>query len=65
MVTKDRDQVQEMKRRIGQGWSAFCRLDIMRDKNVSMRLTRKAFDECVLPVTIYMAVRSGRLATLN
>ena len=48
MVTKDHDQVQEMKRRIGQGWSAFCKLDnIMRDKNVPMRLKRKAFNECI------------------
>ena len=54
MVTKDHDQVQEMKRRIGQGWSAFCKLDnIMRDKNVPMRLKRKAFNECILPVMIY------------
>ena len=38
MVTKDQDQVQEMKRRIGQGWNAFCKLDnIMRDKNVPMK----------------------------
>ena len=27
MVTKDHDQIQEMKRRIGQGWNAFCKLD--------------------------------------
>ena len=27
MVTKDQDQVQEMKRRIGQGWNTFCKLD--------------------------------------
>ena len=54
MVTKDHDQVQEMKRRIGQGWSAFCKLDnIMRDKNVPMRLKRKAFNECILPVMTY------------
>ena len=53
MVTKDHDQIQEMKRRIGQGWSAFCKLDIMRDKNVPMRLKRKAFNECVLPVMTY------------
>ena len=32
MVTKNHDQVQEMKRRIGTGWGAFCELDIMRDK---------------------------------
>ena len=51
MVTKDHDQVQEMKRRIGQGWSAFGKLNnIMRDKIVPMRLKRKAFNECILPV---------------
>ena len=43
-----------MKRRIGQGWSAFCKLDnIMRDKNVPMRLKRKVFNECILPVMTY------------
>ena len=55
MVTKDHDQVQEMKRRIGQGWRAFCKLgNIMRDKNVPMRLKRKAFNECILPVMTYI-----------
>ena len=54
MVTKDHDQIQEMKRRIGQGWSAFCKLDnIMRDKNVPMRLKRKVFNECILPLMTY------------
>ena len=54
MVTKNHDQVQEMKRRIGQGWNAFRKLDnIMRDKNVPMRLKRKAFNECILPVMTY------------
>ena len=54
IVTKDHDQIQEMKRRIGQGWNAFCKLDnIMRDKNVPMRLKRKAFNECILPVMTY------------
>ena len=54
MVTKDHDQVQEMKGRIGQGWNAFCKQDnIMRDKNLPMRLKRKAFNECILPVMTY------------
>ena len=54
MVTKDHGQVQEMKRRIGQGWSAFYERDnIMGDKNVPMRLKRKAFNECILPVMTY------------
>ena len=53
MVTKDHHQIQEMKRRIGQEWSVFCKLNIMQDKNVPMRLKRRAFNECVLPVMIY------------
>ena len=53
MVTKDHDQIQEIKRRIGQGWSVFCKLDIMHDKNVLMRLKRKAYNECILPVMTY------------
>ena len=54
MVTKDHDQVQEMKRKIEQGWIAFCKPDnIMRDKNVPIRLKRKAFNECILPVITY------------
>ena len=54
MVSKDHYQVQEMKSGIGQGWSAFCKLDnIMRDKNVLMRLKRKAFNQCILQVMTY------------
>ena len=54
IVPKDHGQVQEMKRRIGQGWRAFCKLDnIMEDKNVPMRLKRKAFNRCILSVMTY------------
>ena len=54
MVTKDHDQVLGLKRRIGQGWSAFCNLDnIIRDKNVPMRLKRKTFNDCIFPVMTY------------
>ena len=39
---------------LGQGWSAFCKQDnIMRDKNVPMRLKKKALNECILPVMTY------------
>ena len=56
----------KIKRRIGQGWSAFGKLDsIMRDKNIPMRLKRKALNECILPLMIYTAVRPARLATPN
>ena len=51
MVSKGHDQAQEVKRRIEQGWSVFCKLDnIMRYKNVSMRLKRKACNKRILPV---------------
>ena len=51
MVAKDHDQVQEIRMRIGQEWSVFCKLDnITRDKNVPMRLKRKAFNDCILTV---------------
>ena len=51
---KDHDQVEELKRRIEQGWSAFRKLDnIMQDKNVPMRLKRKAFNVCILPIMTY------------
>ena len=50
IVAKDYDQAQEMKR-IEQGWNTLRKLDnIMRDINVPMRLKRKAFNECTLPV---------------
>ena len=54
IVTKNHDQVQEMKRRIRQRWSAFYKLDnIMRDKNVPMRRKTKTFNECILLVMTY------------
>ena len=44
MVTKDHDQVHEMQRRIGQGWSAFCKLDnIMRDKKCANETQEESF----------------------
>ena len=49
MVAKDLDQVQEMKRRIGQGWRAFCELDnIMQKKYLPMTL-KKAYNGMYTP----------------
>ena len=54
-ATMDHDQVEGMKRRIGQGWSTFSKLDnIMRDKNVPMRVKRQAFNECILSVMTWL-----------
>jgi hypothetical protein len=53
-ITKDHDQTQEVKRRIGLGWCAFNKLNsIMCKRNVPMALKRKAFNECILPVLTY------------
>ena len=53
-MTKDHDQVQGMKKRIGQGWSVFCKLhNIMQNKNVPKRLKRKTFNDCIVPVMTY------------
>ena len=54
MRTKDHDQVQEIKKRIAPGWSAFRKLDsIMQDTTVPMRLKRKAINGCILQVMTY------------
>ena len=54
MVTNDQDSVQKVQSGIGQGWGDFCKLDnIMRDKNVPMRLKRQVYNECVLSVMTY------------
>ena len=37
MVTKDHDKIQEMKRRIGQGWNAFCKLDNICETKMCQR----------------------------
>ena len=42
MVTKDHDQEQELRHRIGLGWTAFGKLDsIMGNKSISLRLKMK------------------------
>ena len=55
--------VKNDQRRIGQGWSAFMLAGstLLRDKNVPMRLKRKAFNKCIAPSLWHMAVRPGCL----
>ena len=49
MVTKDHDQEQELRHRIGLGWTAFGNLDsIMQNKSISLRLKPKVHNECIL-----------------
>ena len=54
MVTKDHDQEQELRCRIGLGWTAFGKLDsIMQNKRIPLRLKTKVHNECILPVITY------------
>ena len=57
MVTKDHYHVQDLKKcnlEESDRWSAFGKLDnIIQDKNVIMRLKRKVFNECILPIMTY------------
>ena len=52
--TKDHEQEQELKHRIGLGWTAFGKLDsIMKNKSNPLTLKTKVYNECILPVIMY------------
>ena len=54
MMTKDHNQEQELRCRIGLGWTAFGKLDSnMQNKSISLRLKMKVHNECILPVITY------------
>ena len=54
MVTKDHNQEQELRHRIGLGLTAFGKLDsIMQNKSIPLRLKMKVHNECILPVITY------------
>ena len=54
MVTKDHDQEQELRCRIGLWWTAFGKLDsIMQNKSIPLRLKMKLHSECILLVMMY------------
>ena len=57
MVTIDHNQVQELKRRIGQGWSAFCKLDNIIQDNDRMK------EELNFAFTIYYTDERPRPTT--
>ena len=54
MVTKDHDQEQELRCRIGLGCIGFGKLDsIMQNKSIPLRLKTKVHNQCILPVIMY------------
>ena len=54
MVTKDHGQEQELRCRIGLGWTAFGKFDsIMQNKSIPLWLKMKVHSECILPVITY------------
>ena len=54
MVTKDHNQEQELRCRIGLGWTTFGKLEsIMQNKSIPLRLKMKVHNECILLVIMY------------
>ena len=54
MVRKDHDEEQELRCRIGLGWTALGKLDsIMQSKCIPLRLKMKVCNECILSVITY------------
>ena len=49
------NQTAEIRRRIGLGWAAFGKLNLIFKSKMNNSLKRKVFDSCVLPVLTYGA----------
>ena len=43
----------EINRRVKMAWSAFGKLSILLKGKIPLRLKRKVFDQCILPVMTY------------
>ncbi len=43
----------EIRRRIGMGWSAFGKQNLVMDSNLPLSLKRKGYNQCILPVLTY------------
>ena len=53
LVSATENQMCKINRRAKMGWSAFGRLSMVLKGKLPLRLKRKVFDQCVLPVLTY------------
>ncbi len=53
MVRGNPTHEKEIRRRIGMGWSAFGKQNLIMNSNLPLSLKRKVYNQCILPVLTY------------
>ncbi len=53
MVSANPAHEKEIRRRIGMGWSAFGKQNLVMNMNLPLSLKRKVYNQCILPVLTY------------
>ncbi len=53
MVNANPEHEKEIRRRIGMGWGAFGRQNLVMNSNLPLSLKRKVCNLCILPVLTY------------
>ncbi len=53
MVSTNPAHEKEIRRRIGLGWSAFGKQNLVMNSNLPISLKRKVYNQCILPVLKY------------
>ncbi len=53
MVSANPAHEKEIRRRIGMGWSAFGKLNLVMNRYLPLNLKRKVYNQCILPVLTY------------
>ncbi len=53
MVSANPAHEKEIRRRIGIGWSAFGKQNLVMNSNLPLPLKRKVYNQCILPVLTY------------
>ncbi len=53
MVSANPAHGKEIRRRIGMGWSAVSKQNLLMNSNLPLSLKRKVYNHCILPVLMY------------
>ncbi len=53
MVSANPAHEKEIRRRIGMGWSAFGKQNLVMNSSLPLSLKRKVYNQCILPVLTY------------
>ncbi len=55
MASANTAHEKEIRKRIGMGWSAFGKKNLVMNSNLPLSLKRKVYNQCILPVLMYGA----------